>query len=295
MVMQMIARRWLVGGALAIALGPAAPTPRVYSGRSPGLSYTVTAVVESPTPSGSSRADTSVWAEQFNGDNWRTDTRRMADLFVHVADSLRRGDGLQVGVYTLRRRGSPVLTVVDSAKRQYFAYDADSARQGTILTERVPHPGDTVFAVRMHPDTVIDGRRTEHWRRTNIFTTRAPLVAEHTNHIVADIYIATATKEMGFGTFEWMRESPLAGVAYSRELNETDATMPHGLRVLVVSRSGTDHAGGPMAALGGIVFTQRLSDIQYRDIPDDVFVVPGGYQRVAPPAGPSVHAVQRPQ
>jgi hypothetical protein len=146
----------------------------------------------------------------------------------------------------------------------------------------------------MHPDTVIDGRRTEHWRRTNIFTTRAPLVAEHTNHIVADIYIATATKEMGFGTFEWMRESPLAGVAYSRELNETDAKMPHGLRVLVVSRSGTDHAGGPMATPGGIVFTQRLSDVQYRDIPDDVFVVPGGYQRVAPPAARSVRSVQRP-
>jgi hypothetical protein len=295
MVMPTIAKRWLIGGALVIAVAPAARSSRVHAARSPGLSYTVTAVVYgSPTVSGLSRADTSVWVEQFNSDNWRTDTCRMADYFVHVTDSLRRVDGLQVGVYTLRRRGSPILTVVDSAKREYFAYDADSARQGTVLIERVPHPGDTVFAVRVHPDTVIDGRHTEHWRRTNIFTTRAPLVGEHTNHIVADIYIATATKEMGFGTFEWMRESPLAGVAYSRELEETEAKMPQGLRVLIVSGSAANHNAGSMPAPGGIVFTQRLSDIQYRDIPDHVFVVPAGYQRVAPPASPALRTAPSP-
>lgn len=296
MLMSPTVRRWMIGSAFLFVVVPAARSPRLHSSsRSSGLSYTVMAVLYgSPTVSGSSRADTSVWVEQFNGDNWRTDTRRMADLFVHVPDSLRRDDGLQVGVYTLRRRGSPILTVVDSAKREYFAYDADSARRGTVLMERVPHPGDTVFAVRVRPDTVIDGRHAEHWRRTNIFTTRAPFVGEHTNHIVSDIYIATGTKEMGFGTFEWMRESPLAGVAYSRELDETEAKMPHGLQVLIVSGSAANHSAGSMPAPGGIVFTQRLSDIQYRDIPDDVFAIPPGYQRVAPPVSPARPIPRRP-
>src|ERR1700722_16971762 len=113
MLMSLAVRRWMIGGAFLFVVAPAARTPRVHSGRSPGLSYTVTAVLYgAPTKSGSSRADTSVWVQQFNGDNWRSDTRRMADLFVHVPDSVRRRDGLQVGVYTLRRRGSPILTVV---------------------------------------------------------------------------------------------------------------------------------------------------------------------------------------
>jgi hypothetical protein len=290
----MIARRWLIGGALVIAVAPAARSSRVHAAHSPGLSYTVTSVYESPSVSGWSRADTSVWAEQFNGENWRTDTRRLPERSVPHADSLRRRSGLQVGLYTLRTRGSSTLTVIDSAKRQYFAYDADSARQGTQLLQRVPHPGDTVFAVRVQPDTVIDGRGAEHWRRTNIFTVRAPFIGEFTSHIVSDIYIATGTKDMAFGTFEWMSESPLAGAAYSREVDQTEATMPHGLRVLSVGRVAIADGGGPMAALGGSVFTHRLSDIQYRDIPDDVFAIPPGYQRVAPPAVPALRTPPSP-
>jgi hypothetical protein len=287
--------RWLIGGVFVIAVAPAARAPHVHSARSPGLSYTVTAVFDRPTVPGSSRADTSVWAEQFNGDNWRTDTRRMPAPLVHGADSLRRRDGLQVGLYRLRTRGSPTLTVVDSAKRQYFAYDVDSARRRAVLLERVPHSGDTVFAIRVQPDTAIDGRHAEHWRRTNIFTVRAAVIGEFTSHVVSDIYIATGTKQMTFGTFDWISESLLAGVAYSRELEETEAKMPHGLRVLIVSRSAIEHGAGPMATMGGRVFTQRLSDIQYRDIPDDVFAIPAGYQRVAPPGIAALRTPPRPQ
>jgi hypothetical protein len=39
----------------------------------------------------------------------------------------------------------------------------------------------------------------------------------------------------------------------------------------------------------------RMSDIQYVDIPAEVFAVPSGYQRVAPPTFPSFGSAPRPQ
>jgi hypothetical protein len=286
------ATRWSIG-VFVIAGAFGARVPWVNSWRSPGLSYTETSVVELPTGSGSSRTDTSVWAEQFNSDNWRTDTRRMPNPIGHGSDSLRRRNGLQVGLYTLRTRGSSTVTVVDSARRQYFAYDADSAIRGAARLERVPHSGDTVFAVRVLPDTTIDGRPTEHWRRTSTLTVRAPIGGEFTSQTVSDLYIATGTKEMTFGSFKWLSESPLAGAGYNRELEATEAAMPHGLRVLIVSRAATGQVAGSLLPSVGIVSTQRLSDIQFGDVSDDVFAIPAGYQHVAPPASPQPHSLKR--
>jgi hypothetical protein len=295
MAMARMAGRWLIGGAVVIGIAPVARVPRVHSARSPGLSYTETSVVVLPTGAESSRTDTSVWAEQFNGDNWRTDTRRMPESTRPGSDSSRRRNGLQVGLYTLRTRGSSIVTVVDSVRRQYFAYDVDSALRSSVRMERVPHSGDTVFVIRVQPDTTIDGRHTEHWRRINTLTVRAPIGGEFTSETVSDIFIATGTKQMTFGSFKWLSESPLAGAAYSREVEESEAAMPQGLRVLIVSRAATGTASGSSLPSVGIVATQRLSDIQYGDVSDDVFAIPAGYQRVAPPPRPQFHVPKRAQ
>jgi hypothetical protein len=297
MVRAVMSARWLISGVFIIAAAPVSRAPRVHPTRSPGQSYTVTTVFESGPASGSSRTDTTVSDVRIAGDNWRTDTRRVPDPIVHNMDSVRRAFGTQAGLYMLRARGSSIGTVVDSARRQYFAFDMDSARRSAAqLMQRVPHAGDTVYVVRVQPDTVVDGRHTEHWRRTSAITFRMLMIGDLTTHSTSEIYIATDMQDMAFGVFDGMTQSLLAGAAYSRELEATEATLPRGLRVLTIGRTGFDSASHSRAPLpSGSVYTLRLSSIQYGDISDDVFAIPAGYQHVPPPVVPSFHAPPNPQ
>ncbi len=288
-MLSLLQGRWLASCIVVIAVALAARAPVLQPTRSPGFTYTVTAVQESPAASGALRADTTVSVEQFGDDYWRVDVRQARSSVTQGADSLRRAFGTEAGLYTLRKRGSSILTVVDTAKRQYFAYDLDSAMRSIsrLNPERVPHAGDTAFATRVQPDTIVNGLHAQHWRLTSTLTLRVALLGEFTTHSTSDMYIATDAKDMRFGSPSEAQQSLLAGFAYSRELEQARAKLPHGLDVLSITQSVSDLGAGQLGP-GQIAssHTMHLSDIRYIDIPAEVFVIPAGYQRVSPPMIP---------
>jgi hypothetical protein len=274
--------RRLVGGACIVAAGVSACVPPVRPTPLPGLTYTVTFAGNQSQMRGGQGTDTTVSVEQFAGDAERLDIRHQSSSAVIGGDSLARTFGNVVGLYTLRKRGSATLTVVDTAKRQYFAYDQDSAMRG--IMQQGPKvevlPGDTAFATRVQPDTIIDGLHAEHWRLTTHATMHMAIVGDVTLGSTIDTYIATGTTDMRFKPPGRGQQAYFAGEAYARKQEEARATLPHGLEVLTVTQSVVD-AGGVHRATTQM---SRLSDIQNTDIPAEVFAIPAGYKRVATPA-----------
>lgn len=286
MTMSLTVGRRAVGDAFIISVALAARSPVARPTHSPGLVYTATVVRDRQGVSGSPGADTIVSVEQFAGDDGRIDIRRMPSLMTHGADSLSRAFGTAAGVYTLRKRGRSTVTVVDTTKRHYFESNVDSAMRNMVRLgpQRELHAGDTVFTTRVQPDTMIDGLHLQHWRLTNNFTLRLAAVGAFPVRNTTDMYIATESNDMRFGSPGGATQPPLADYEYSRERKDATAKLPHGLDVLTITQTVVDY--GPAHHVS--TQTKRMSDIQYIDIPAEVFAIPAGYQRVAPPTVPSL-------
>jgi hypothetical protein len=291
MTMSLTVGRRVAGGAFitVAALAARPDTPRMHS---PGVIYTVTSIQESQSASGASRVDTSVSVNQYAGDDGRTDVRRMPASLAHRGDSLARAFGSAPGQYTLQKRGSATVTVVDTTKHQYFERNADSAMKS--LTQLGPQPevhtSDTAVATRVQPDSIVEGLHVQHWRVRGRFTIRM-LSFESAVRLTVDKYIATESTDMRFGFPGDGPDAPRGMSAYWRELRDANAKLPHGLDVLTITQAETDFASVHRASTQ----TTRMSDIRYVDIPAEVFAVPSGYQRVAPPTFPSFGSPQRPQ
>ncbi len=144
-------------------------------------------------------------------------------------------------------------------------------------------PGDTAFTTRVKPDTIIDGRHTEHWRITSHATMRMKIVGDLSSSTTTDTYISTEmTDYLRFVGPGGGQQALFAGEAYARKQEAARAQLPQGLEVLTITQSVV--GGGPVSRT--FVKTRRLSDIRYADIPAEVFAVPAGYERVAPPIDP---------
>lgn len=296
-MLSMSPGRWprrLAGGVfiIAAAVAPGPPVARVAQRQ--GLIYTETVVNDRGRLAAGPGADTTISVEQFEGNNERFDVRYLTPSPVRGGDSLSRRYGVVVGLYGLRKRGSWVLTVVDTARRQYFAYDQDSAMRVVFSggPEAQVQPGDTAFTTRVKPDTIIDGRHTEHWRITTHATMRMKIVGDLSYGTTTDTYISTEmTDNLRFVGPGGGQQAIFAGEAYARKQEAARAQLPQGLEVLSITQSLV--GGG--ADSRTFVKTRRLSDIRYADIPAEVFAVPAGYERVAPPTTPSASSRARSQ
>jgi hypothetical protein len=276
---------WFAGGVFIVATAVESGPPVVRPAQRQGLIYTATVVGNRQRLARAPGADTTVSVEQFAGDDERLDIRHLsASATARGGDSLAREYGQAVGLYTLRKRGSWRLTVVDTARRQYFEYDQDSAMRVVFSggPEAQVQTGDTAFTTRVNPDTIIDGRPTEHWRLTTSATMRMKF-ADLALNTTTDLYIATEMTDMRFRPPGGGQLALFAGEAYARKRLDVMATLPHGLEVLSITQTV---AGGGIGASRATTETRRLSDIRYVEIPAEVFAIPAGYERVAPPIIP---------
>jgi hypothetical protein len=255
----------------------------------PDLAYSVTTINERQHPHQPPQIDTTVVTEQFAGGNTRL-------AFVHVPARFA-GDtngvslfGLGRGEYMVERRGGSVTTVIDTGKKHYFMADmaAMSWRFLGDIPNSVIHPGDTVFAVRVQPDTILDGMRAEHWRVTDNHTVtdaNLPTKLVATEHETIDQYVVKELAAVPGEGFGLMPRQPLTSIAYYRELNNALAQVPRGLSVLTIKRNvwvwGED--GSQYVETS----SQRISGIRRDPIPLDAFAVPAGYARVAAPTLPT--------
>jgi hypothetical protein len=275
---------WFAGSVFIVATAVESGPPVVRHAQRQGLIYTTTVVGNRQRLARGPGADTTVSVEQFAGDDERLDIRYLsASPTARGGDSLARQYGQAVGLYTLRKRGSLRLTVVDTARRQYFEYDQDSAMRAVFSGGPDAHvqPGDTAFTTRVKPDTIIDGQHTEHWRLTTSATMRMQF-ADIALNATTDMYIATGMTDMRFKRPGGGQLAIFAGEAYARKQLDVMATLPHGIEVLSITQTGVGGAGASRATTE----TTRLSDIRYVEIPAEAFAIPAGYEHVAPPTIP---------
>jgi hypothetical protein len=282
----------LTGLALIACVTLAARPHLVVPVRSPGLMYTLTSVQEHTTPAGAVRADTSVAAIRWSGDNGRTDVRRMSTSLAQRGDSLARAFGGAPGQYVLIKRGRAAVIVVDTVRREYFERNIDSAMKSMMGNGPRPqvHAIDSGSVVRIQPDSVIDGRVVQHWHSARPFTL-AMLSMQTAMHITEDIYVDVGAQDLRFD-YSGDDGDALPGLGEVRRyFREAFAKAPHGLHVLVVMRTDIDLGSVHITSTA----TTRMSDIQYTDIPGEAFEVPDGYQRVPPPEIPLIPGAKRPK
>jgi hypothetical protein len=255
-----------------------------------GIVCTVTEITEIENPAGSQHFDTSVTIQQFASDNGRSVFVRLPGILTGNRDSLSRALGFWPELYTLLKRGRSTVTIVDTLRKQYFDVDQSVMVQNMArpLIRLEMRPGDTVFAVRVEPDTTIDGLRAQHWRLTDNHSASATALTSFNLSMrsVSDEYIALDATGPGSGfPSEELRGAALDST-YANARREAIAKLPQGLKVLTIAR--TVSAFGPGLRQVTQTRTARMSGIQHIDLPAAVFAIPAGYSRVAAPTLPGL-------
>ena len=219
-----------------------------------GIVCTVTEITEIENPAGSQHFDTSVTIQQFASDNGRSVFVRLPGILTGNRDSLSRALGFWPELYTLLKRGRSTVTIVDTLRKQYFDVDQSVMVQNMArpLIRLEMRPGDTVFAVRVEPDTTIA--------------------------------LDATGPGSGFPSEE-LRGAALDST-YANARREAIAKLPQGLKVLTIAR--TVSAFGPGLRQVTQTRTARMSGIQHIDLPAAVFAIPAGYSRVAAPTLPGL-------
>jgi hypothetical protein len=278
--------RWAISVVAGVAAVLSAQCGARPTGSAPGLSYVLTTIDERQGLNLPPRIDTTVVTGQFAGDNVRREFVRVPARFARDTDSVSRLLGSARGEFMVGRRGSSVTTVIDPLRKQYFHVDMAAVAMRSLANspQSVIHPGDTVFTVRVTPDTTLDGMRAEHWRVTDNHTVTEAIASSEvlaTERRTIDEYAIPGLADVPGQDLGTLPHQPLAGYAYSREARSARAQVPPGLHVLTILRSVS--VWGVERSQIVETSTQRISNIRHDDISLDVFAVPAGYARVAAP------------
>ena len=147
-----------------------------------------------------------------------------------------------------------------------------------------------MVAVRVQPDTIVDGLHVEHWRLTDNHTASATALTSFglSMRSVGDEYIALDATGPGYGFPDEALRGAAVDSVYARARREAVGKLPRGLEVLTITR--TVSAFGPGLRQVTQSRTDRMSDIQQINLPAAVFAIPAGYTRVAAPTLPALPA-----
>jgi hypothetical protein len=280
----------LLSGTLAVSALLSVRSPASRGTDAMGIVCTVTNITEIETPDGTKHFDTSVTTQQYAGDNGRSAFVRLPSILAGNRDSLSRALGFWPELYTLLKRGRSTVTVVDTMRKQYFDVDQSVMVQNMArpLIRLEMHAGDTVFAVRVQPDTLIDGLHAQHWRLTDNHSASAAALTSFSLSMrsVSDEYIALDATGPGSGfPSEELRGAALDST-YANARRAAIATLPPGLKVLAVTRTVSAFGQGLRQVTQ--TRTDRMSGIQHVDLPTAVFAIPASYTRVAAPTVPAL-------
>jgi hypothetical protein len=227
-----------------------------------GMTYTMTW-----SAVGVSNAPSMVAKGQVEGDNARID--------------FTSGPMGQPGTYYLVKRGVQSITVVDTAKRQYYQMDYGALARTLNTMVQTEYSDVSVSVQRVSPDSTIDGYATEHWRLTDDHTEKTGILLIHQTtktHAIEDFYFAPAFKD-DLNPFMKSMGRPssqsASAAAYTEKIEAAYAQMYHGVPLLMIMHVTSN--GHDMTMIG------RISDIRRTEIPARVFDIPAGYQKVEIP------------
>jgi Domain of unknown function (DUF4412) len=245
----------------------------------PGLTFNLTMRTEGTNARGQPINTTMTAHEQVAGDQARIDwmaTPGAASTPANPYQNMFMGPG----IYWILSRGASTLTVVNTAKKQYFEMDLGGMMQGSSSLMNQSITDIDISTQRLPGDSVVDGYHTQHCRITDNHTINVSVMGMSITskvQAVTDAYVAAELKN-AINPFAQSSQQMLQSTKseYLQKMGAAIGGLYQGMPVLEIIRTTTTDNKNRQSVS---TMTRTVTDVSTSDIPASVFAIPPDYQK----------------